>query len=307
MLLKIYRLFTLGRKQDLEITKRVVWTSTNSTASSVISASWRRAPTGLYTVYCSCACAVLHSHSESIATLPPFGPIEGQKWFDKITSQWKSQKNRFAFISFGKIQFLPPCIWNLPFMSYHLGGPVFTSLLPDLLYQLPEGDLLQVCTSISVLAHEQFFTLIHGSSSASSVAEFIWSLTELQRHNTENSKQIFSEKELHIQVSASNFYIPTIGLPILLQKNMWTDPWECINCSQTHECGNWDWGRAIPFRCNVGDKVNSGPSATVCSLACRYNNPMPEWVDFIPQSGIYEFGYLCYCLPEEDLQQACTP
>ncbi len=35
--------------------------------------------------------------------------------------------------------------------------------------------------------------------------------------------------------------------------------WEYINRSQTHECGNWDWGRAIPFlgihkldfRCNV--------------------------------------------------------
>jgi hypothetical protein len=24
---------------------------------------------------------------ESIATLPPFGPIEGQKWFDQISSQ----------------------------------------------------------------------------------------------------------------------------------------------------------------------------------------------------------------------------
>ncbi len=22
--------------------------------------------------------------------------------------------------------------------------------------------------------------------------------------------------------------------------------WECINGSQTHECGNWDWGRVIP-------------------------------------------------------------
>ncbi len=55
--------------------------------------------------------------SESIATLPPFSPIEGQKWFDQISSQWESQKNRFALIYFGKIQFLPPCIWNLPFMS----------------------------------------------------------------------------------------------------------------------------------------------------------------------------------------------
>ncbi len=58
--------------------------------------------------------------AESVATLPPFGPIEGHKWFDQISSQWESKKNWFALISFGKIQFLPPCIWNLPFMSYRL-------------------------------------------------------------------------------------------------------------------------------------------------------------------------------------------
>jgi hypothetical protein len=55
----------------------------------------------------------------------------------------------------------------------------------------------------------------------------------LQRHNTENSKQIFSEKELrglsphfhiHSCVCASDLYIRMIGLPILLQENMWTDP-----------------------------------------------------------------------------------
>ncbi len=33
--------------------------------------------------------------------------------------------------------------------------------------------------------------------------------------------------------------------PILLQENMCG--WEYRNRSQTHECGNWDWGRAIPF------------------------------------------------------------
>jgi hypothetical protein len=35
--------------------------------------------------------------------------------------------------------------------------------------------------------------------------------------------------------------------------------WDYTNCSQTHECGNWGWGRAIPrqgihkwdFRCSV--------------------------------------------------------
>jgi hypothetical protein len=51
-------------------------------------------------------------------------------------------------------------------------------------------------------------------------------LTALQRDNTENLKQIFPEKELgghspnsYIHVSASDFYIPTIGLPILLEEN----------------------------------------------------------------------------------------
>ena len=51
-------------------------------------------------------------------------------------------------------------------------------------------------------------------------------LTALQRDNTENLKQIFPEKELrghspnsYTHVSVSDFYIPTIGLPILLEEN----------------------------------------------------------------------------------------
>ncbi len=47
----------------------------------------------------------------------------------------------------------------------------------------------------------------------------------LQRSDTENSKQIFPEKELrghipnfHIHVSVSDLYIPTIDLPILLEE-----------------------------------------------------------------------------------------
>ncbi len=70
----------------------------------------------------------------------------------------------------------------------------------------------------------------------------------LQRNNTKNSKQIFPEKELcglspnfHIHVSVSDIYIPAIGLSILLQETMWTDPGNIyINRSQTHEFGNWD-------------------------------------------------------------------
>jgi hypothetical protein len=53
----------------------------------------------------------------------------------------------------------------------------------------------------------------------------------LQRHTTENSKQIFPEKELHgispnfhTYVSVSDLYISMIGLPIFAAGNMWTDP-----------------------------------------------------------------------------------
>ncbi len=55
-------------------------------------------------------------------------------------------------------------------------------------------------------------------------------LSALQRHNTENSKQMVQEKELrgfspnsYIHVSVSDLYIPLIGLPILLQENRWTE------------------------------------------------------------------------------------
>jgi hypothetical protein len=56
----------------------------------------------------------------------------------------------------------------------------------------------------------------------------------LERHDTKNSKQIFPEKKLrgfsmgfHSHVSLSNLlFIPRIGLPILLQENMWTDPYK---------------------------------------------------------------------------------
>jgi hypothetical protein len=69
----------------------------------------------------------------------------------------------------------------------------------------------------------------------------------LQRQNAENLKQIFPEKEyrglspnFHIYVSVSELYIPTMGLPFLLEEILYVDQsWEYINRSQTHECGNW--------------------------------------------------------------------
>ncbi len=45
-------------------------------------------------------------------------------------------------------------------------------------------------------------------------------------------------------ISVRDLYIPMIGLPILLQPNMWIlGIYKSLN---THECGNLDWGCAIP-------------------------------------------------------------
>ncbi len=62
-------------------------------------------------------------------------------------------------------------------------------------------------------------------------------------------------------ISVRDLYISRIGLPILLQGILRTDPgYIYVHRSQTHECGNWDWGRANPrkvihkwdFPCSVG-------------------------------------------------------
>ncbi len=52
----------------------------------------------------------------------------------------------------------------------------------------------------------------------------------MQSHNTENSKQIFPEKELrglspnfHIHMPVSDLYIPRISPPIFLQQNRQND------------------------------------------------------------------------------------
>ncbi len=62
---------------------------------------------------------------------------------------------------------------------------------------------------------------------------------------------VFSEKALHglgsnfdIHVSVSNLYNPRIAPHIFRQADRSR---EYNNRSQTHECGNWDWGHATPF------------------------------------------------------------
>jgi hypothetical protein len=59
----------------------------------------------------------------------------------------------------------------------------------------------------------------------------IFGIITLQIHNPKKWKQIFPEKELSslspnfdIHLPVNDLFISTIGLPILLQENMWTDP-----------------------------------------------------------------------------------
>jgi hypothetical protein len=68
-----------------------------------------------------------------------------------------------------------------------------------------------------------------------------------QIHCNENPIYVFPEKEMrglssnfYIYVSVSDLYIPRIRPHIFLQQNRQTEWWEYINCSQTHECANWD-------------------------------------------------------------------
>jgi hypothetical protein len=75
--------------------------------------------------------------------------------------------------------------------------------------------------------------------------------SSLQRHNTKNnSKQIFPGKELR---GVPNSCVRERFI-YSQDRSAYSAAWKyvdrsCkyINRSQTHECGNWDWGPAIPF------------------------------------------------------------
>ncbi len=74
----------------------------------------------------------------------------------------------------------------------------------------------------------------------------------LQRHNAKKSKQIFVVKEL--RGLSPNFCIHVLWAIYIFPRSAYSAAgkyvgrsWEYINRSQTHECGNWDWGGAIPF------------------------------------------------------------
>ncbi len=80
----------------------------------------------------------------------------------------------------------------------------------------------------------------------------------LQRHYTENSNQIFPEMKLcglvsnsYVHVSVSDLYIPTIGLPILLQEKKIGGPIVGIYKSLTD---SWMWNIRISY--SLGEYIN---------------------------------------------------
>ncbi len=63
---------------------------------------------------------------EAEAALSPFGH-RGTWLVFQISSQWETRKNRFAFISFGKVLFWPPCVWYQLFMATGSGFGISSS------------------------------------------------------------------------------------------------------------------------------------------------------------------------------------
>jgi hypothetical protein len=75
----------------------------------------------------------------------------------------------------------------------------------------------------------------------------------------------------NIHVPVNDFYIPRIGLPILLQQNTVGGPilWEYINRSQIHECGNWERSRPVSFlTVHISELLCSAALAEIEDFRC---------------------------------------
>jgi hypothetical protein len=142
------------------------------------------------------------------------------------------------------------------------------------------------------------------------------SCSTLQRQNTEISKQIFPEKEyrclspnFHIHASVRDLYTVFPPSVCLFCWRKYVDrSWDYINRSQTNECGNWGWGRAIPrkgihkwnFRCSAHLVRKNCSSACLVYPSKFYMGDCFLSLPIVSQNVWYRklFSQLTYCLPE---------
>ncbi len=83
--------------------------------------------------------------------------------------------------------------------------------------------------------------------------------------------------------------------------------WEYINCSQTHECGNWDWGRAVPrkgihkwdFPCSVFHQADYG---NALQMKGRWESNINVWFQFM---YFQKWNCMASLFPEQNLCRAC--
>ncbi len=72
---------------------------------------------------------------------------------------------------------------------------------------------------------------------------------------------------VYIHVSMSDLYIPRIGPHFSCSSDRW---WEYKNRSQTHECGNWDCGHAIPFSGNTCFEFSILVLCSACTIFVHF-------------------------------------
>ncbi len=81
--------------------------------------------------------------------------------------------------------------------------------------------------------------VVGGVSPTSQVTHCKDKIAKFRNKYSQKKKYRGLSPNFHIHASVSYSYIPTIGLPILLEKYV-DRSWDYINRSQTHECGKWD-------------------------------------------------------------------